>query len=92
MTTKEEALKFLQSIDYRFNKYGEVVASSENEVECWLQYQDSKYIDSLIDASSGQFTGGYSEEIYYSTLDNYYRIFELDAVGNVIKYEVRRKD
>lgn len=92
MKTKEEVIKFLEQLDYRFNKYGKLISSSEDHTECNMEYNESRTIDNLIDFSDGQFSGGYCEEVYYCYLDNCYRIFEFDPEGNITKFELRGED
>lgn len=90
--TKEEAIKFLEKLDYRSNKYGQLLfLEAENKDYIALQYQEAKITDHLLDRSDGQFSGGYCEEVYYSNIGNEYKIFDIDPNGNVIAFETRRK-
>ncbi len=90
--TKEEAIKFLEKLDHRFNKYGQLLfLEAENKDYIALQYQEAKTTDHLLDCSDGQFSGGYCEEVYYDRLAYEYKIFDFDPNGNVIAFETRRK-
>lgn len=89
--TKEEAIEFLEKLDYRFNKYGQLFFKSEDQEYNKSQYVESKSTDYLLDYSDGQFTAGYYSEVYYSSAPNEYKIFDFDPDGNVDNFETRRK-